>query len=359
MNVEVCAAEIDVDAFRHNLDRVGALAPHAAVMAVVKANAYGHDLSLLLPALGGVGAIAVARVPEGLAAREAGFSGAIVVLEGVLSAAELELAAAASLQLVIHEPTQLELLEAHRGPPFGVWLKCDSGMNRLGFRPPDYRAAHARLARCPAVEQPPRLMTHLARADEHEQPMTSAQLETFVATTRGLPGERSIANSAALMAWPVTRQGWVRPGLMLYGIAPFHGATGAGSGLRPVMRLHTRLIARKRVARGETVGYGGTWRAERDTWIGTAAIGYGDGYPGNLPSGTPVLVNGRRVPLAGRVSMDMITVDLGAESRAAVGDEVVVWGGGLPVEEIAALAGRIPYELVCGVSPRVPRIALS
>lgn len=359
MNVEVCAAEIDIDAFRHNLDRVSSLAPQSRVMAVVKANGYGHDLALLLSALEQVDAIAVARVPEALAARSAGFCGAIVVLEGVLTGAELSLAADAGLQLVIHEPLQLKLLSQHRGAPLTVWLKCDSGMNRLGFRPQDFAGVHATLGNFAAVEQPPRLMTHLACADLLADPMTPQQLECFAAATRGLRGEKSVANSAALLGWPASHPGWVRPGLMLYGISPYPDSVGADHGLRPVMRLHTRLIAVKKVAAGATVGYGGTWRARTDTWIGTAAIGYGDGYPGNLPSGTPVLVNGERVPLAGRVSMDMITLDLGPRRAAAVGDEVVLWGAELPVEKLAPLAHRIPYELLCGVSPRVPRVALS
>jgi len=209
------------------------------------------------------------------------------------------------------------------------------------------------LRRVANVAPDPTLMTHLANADDRRDAMTAEQLRTFAATTGGLAGARSIANSAALLAWPVTRTDWVRPGLMLYGLSPFPSGTGAELGLRPVMTLQTVVIAVKDVRTGETVGYGGAWRAPRETRLAVVAAGYGDGYPRSVESGTPVLVNGHRAPLVGRVSMDMITVDVTDLPGVATGDPVVLWGEGVPVEEIARHAGTIPYELICGVSQRV------
>jgi alanine racemase len=226
-------------------------------------------------------------------------------------------------------------------------------MNRLGFRAEHFAAAYERLRRVANVAPDPTLMTHLANADDRRDAMTAEQLRIFAAATGGLAGARSIANSAALLAWPATRGDWVRPGLVLYGVSPFPSGTGAELGLRPVMTLQTVVIAVKDVRPGETVGYGGAWRAPRETRMAVVAAGYGDGYPRSVESGTPVLVNGHRAPLIGRVSMDMITVDVTELPGVATGDPVVLWGDGVPVEEIARHAGTIPYELICGVSQRV------
>ena len=352
-------AEIDLDALRQNLRRVRELTPDRPVMAVVKAGAYGHGLGLVVQALADVDALAVARVEEGVAARMLEPRKRIIVLEGAFDEAGLADAGQYGLELVVHDERQIKELERADGRcSFRIWLKIDTGMHRLGFTG-DTRAAYERLASCPGVAQPPALMTHLACADEPGNSMTRQQLTAFAGQVQGLPGEISVGNSAAILAWSDDCEGWVRPGIMLYGISPIVGTSGPDEDLRPVMTLRTQLIAIRRVRAGATVGYGGTWRAEHDTCIGTIAAGYGDGYPGNLPNGTPVLVAGRRVRLAGRVSMDMAAVDLGPEPAAQVGDDVVLWGRGLPVEEIARACGRIPYELVCGVSQRVPRIAVS
>lgn len=347
-------ALISPAALRHNLRRVRALAPRARIMAMVKANAYGHGLAVVARALSETDAFGVASLEEALIIRHAGLAHPIVLLEGVFSAAELEEVARHGCELVVHDPGQLALLEASRlDKAVGVWLKLDTGMHRLGFAPGAARAAWERLHAAAAVRGPVRLMTHLARADEPGNAHTRAQLETFASSTAGLRAERSIANSAALLAWPASHADWVRPGILLYGVAPFAGHCGRDHDLRPVMTLRTELIAVKAVARGDTVGYGGNWRAEQDTRIGIAAIGYGDGYPRHAPNGTPVLVNGVRVPLIGRVSMDMIAVDLHTQPQARVGDGVVLWGAELPVEEIARAAGTIPYELLCGITQRV------
>ena len=347
-------ALINLPALRHNLRRARTLAPGSRVMAMVKANAYGHGLALAARALSEADAFGVASLDEALVIRHAGLAHPIVLLEGVFSAAELEEAARCGCELVVHDERQLALLEASRlDHAFGAWLKLDTGMHRLGFAPGETRAAWERLHAAAAVRGPVRLMTHLARADEPGNADTRGQLQIFAAATAGLRAERSLANSAALLAWPESHADWVRPGILLYGVSPFAGQRGADHGLMPVMTMRTELIAVKTVARGDRVGYGGQWTADKDTRIGIAAIGYGDGYPRHAPNGTPVLVNDARAPLVGRVSMDMIAVDLCMQPDARVGDTVVLWGPELPVEEIARAAGTIAYELLCGVTQRV------
>jgi alanine racemase len=347
-------ALIDLGALRHNLKRVRELAPHSKVMAVVKANAYGHGLALTAQALAGADAFAVAGLEEAQLIRRAGLSNPIVLLEGVFSETELEEAAQWDCQLVVHDEYQLKLIEkSGLKQQLGVWLKVDTGMNRLGFAPAAVQDAWKRLAKAKAVKQPVRLMTHFASADEVSNPKTLAQLEVFAAAIEGLKAERSIANSAGILAWPQSHADWVRPGSMLYGASPFSTKTGADDGLKPVMTMETALIAVKKLKKGESVGYGGAFVVPDDMILGIAAIGYGDGYPRHAPSGTPMLVKGQRVPLVGRVAMDMIALDLSGLRSPAVGDRVVAWGPELPVEEIARAAGTIPLELLCGVTQRV------
>ena len=346
---------IDTGALRHNLEVIRRLAPKSRVMAVIKANAYGHGLIAAARALDAADAFAVARVDEGLALREAGIKTPIVLLEGVLDPEQIEAAAAADLELVVHAPEQIDLLRA--APPgarFKVWLKLDSGMNRLGFKVEAFRSAHAALSSLPSVQPPIHLCTHLASADLPELPTTAEQLMVFGAATRSLAGERSVESSAALLGFPDSQADWVRPGLLLYGVSPFRRSTGADHGLRPVMTLRSRIIAVKDLVVGEQVGYAGVWTATRATRLAIAAVGYGDGYPRSASSGTPVLVNGEHAALAGRVSMDMIAIDTTDIQRPPkVGDTVVLWGEGLPVEEVAIWAETIPYTLLCGISQRV------
>ena len=347
-------AIVDTAALRQNLARVRTTAPASRVMAVIKANAYGHGLVPAAKALAETDGYAVARLDEGLALRAAGLTNRILLLEGVFSPDQLAIAARQRFDLMVHSVEQLALLEGRIGSePVAAWIKVDTGMNRLGFRVEDFDAAYERLRRVANVAPDPTLVTHLANADDLLDSTTPQQLRAFAAATAGLPGERSIANSAALLAWPEARADWVRPGVALYGVSPFPDGTGADLGLRPAMTLQTEVIAVKHVRAGETVGYGGTWRAERDTRMAVVAAGYGDGYPRSVGSGAPVLVDGRRAPLIGRVSMDMITVDVTDHPGVATGDPVVLWGDGVPVEEIARHAGTIPYELICGVSQRV------
>jgi alanine racemase len=236
---------------------------------------------------------------------------------------------------------------------FRAWLKIDTGMHRLGFAPEHAADAAARLTKCRAVKGPLHYMTHLACADQREDAVTARQIDDFAGLLAGVEGERTIANSAGLLSWPDSHADWVRPGIMLYGAAPFAGETGESLGLRPVMTLGSELIAVKTVRAGGRVGYGGTWAAPRDTLIGVAAVGYGDGWPRRLGTGTPVLVGGRTATLVGRTSMDMIAIDLTQAGDARVGDEVVLWGPGAPIEPLAEAAGTIAYELLCGVTQRV------
>jgi len=351
---QAAQAAIDLHALHQNLRRVREAAPAARVMAVIKANGYGHGMLRVAHALSDADAFAVARIEEGIALREAGMVQPITLLEGFLDAAELEAICHHGLGVVVHHEAQVEILERTvLARPIEAWLKVDTGMHRLGFAPDLAVAMWRRLHACPAVAVPLRLMTHLANADDRDDPFTQRQLESFAAALGGIDGERSIANSAAILAWPEAQGEWVRPGIMLYGVSPFLNGRAQQDGLRPVMTLRSRLIAVRRLSKGDAVGYGSTWVCPEDMPMGVVAVGYGDGYPRHAGSGTPVLINGRRVSLVGRVSMDMICVDLRGAPEAAIGDEAVLWGEGLPVEEIAEHASTIPYELLCAVSQRV------
>jgi alanine racemase len=346
-------ARIDLQALQHNFSRVRALAPDSKVMAIIKANAYGHGLMPVAQALGGRDAFGVACLEEAISLREAGFDRRIVLLEGLFGADDLALIHGYQLDVVIHHISQVELLEQDRlSGPLDVWLKIDTGMHRLGFAPDQVAAVTERLARLP---QPGcvRYMSHFACADEPDNPATQIQLDRFEAACADFEGERSLANSAAVLAWPASHRDWVRPGIMLYGSSPFPGRTAQDLGLQPVMTLATRLIAVNPHNKGEAVGYGGDWTCPEDMPVGVAAMGYGDGYPRHAPAGMPVLVNGKRCALIGRVSMDMISIDLRTHPDAQVGDEVILWGEGLPVDEVAQQAGTISYELLCGVGSRV------
>ena len=359
--IRLLRALIDTAALRHNLGTIRAYAPGSKVMAVVKANAYGHGLVSTALALADADSFAVARLEEGIALRAAGVRTPIVLLEGVFSAEQLAEAADHRFELVVHDPLQLKLLEAHRDARrFIIWIKMDTGMNRLGFRPEAFAPALARLRALtvPALEL--RAMTHLARADERDEPMTREQIARFDATLNeaGLAGPQrlatSIGNSAGTLGWPAAHGDWVRPGLALYGVSPFGNETAEKHGLKPAMTLETTVVTVRDVKRGETVGYAGAWRAERDSSIAILAAGYGDGLPRHLENGTPVLIGGARYPLVGRVSMDMIAVDVTGAQKVVTGNKAIIWGAGLPVEEVAKHADTIPYELLCGVSQRVP-----
>ncbi|KAA3627930.1 MAG: alanine racemase [Proteobacteria bacterium] len=346
-------ALIDLAALAHNLARARQAAPGSRTMAVVKANGYGHGVERVAGALRTADAFAVACLDEALPLREAGFAHPINVLEGFYNTEELVQFGRHHIDATVHQPEQIEMLgRARLDHPLRVWLKIDSGMHRLGVAPETAAECWARLRACRSVGAIG-LMTHLANADDRSDPMTEHQLKVFAGAVGRLQGERSIVNSAGILAWPAAVSDWIRPGIMLYGASPFAVTSATDEGLRSVMTLRTRLIAIRDVNSGDSVGYGASWRAARKSRIGVAAIGYGDGYPRHAPSGTPVLVDGKRAVLAGRVSMDMITLDLTAVPNARIGDPVVLWGEGLPVEEIALAAETIPYELFCQITPRV------
>ena len=346
-------ARINLQALRHNFSRVRQAAPASRSMAIIKANAYGHGTVEVARNLPEAHAFGVACMEEAIALREAGFDRRVVLLEGLFAADDISLINAYRLDVVVHHDCQIALLEQGcLNRPLDIWLKIDTGMNRLGFTPAHAASARQRLAGITGIGEV-RLMTHFACADDLSSDYTRLQLGRFGEVAAQFPGECSLANSAGVLGWPESHADWVRPGVMLYGSSPLLGRCAAELDLRAVMTLTTRLIAVNSRRQGDPVGYSGDWVCPADTNIGVAAIGYGDGYPRHAPSGMPVLVNGKRVPLAGRVSMDMICLDLGTQPQAQVGDEVILWGEGLPVDEIANLAGTISYELFCGVGRRV------
>ncbi|PWV59575.1 alanine racemase [Plasticicumulans acidivorans] len=348
-------AKIDLSALRHNLRRVRECAPAASVFAVVKADAYGHGAARLLPVLEQqADALAVACIEEALALRAAGATQPILLLEGVFAAEELALCAEHGFEISLHDPLHAGWLEAATlARPLKVWVKLDSGMHRLGVRPQALPALVARLRACANVDAELGVMSHMACADEPARPNTATQIACFAEATQGLGVRRALSNSAGVLHWPAAHHDWVRPGIMLYGVTPMVGHSGADDALRPVMTLSTALIAVKQLKAGESVGYSAAYTCAQDMRVGIAAIGYADGYPRHAPSGTPVLVNGQRSQLLGRVSMDMICVDLSAQPQAGIGDPVTLWGEGLPAEEVADAAGTIAYEMLCNLAGRV------
>jgi len=346
-------ARIDPDAVAHNLGLVRQWAPHSRIMAVVKADAYGHRLDLCLPALENADMLAVATIDEARAIRRLGNRQAVLLLEGVLHASDLAVVEALGLELTLHHPEQVAMLEnLGHAPTPRLWLKVESGMHRLGVEPEQVPALHARLLALPGAEQV-NLVSHFASAESVDEASVRRQLRRFDAATRGLSGERCLANSGAILNHPDSHRDWVRAGIVLYGISPLAGRSGPELGLKPVMTLEAEIMAINRVPAGESVGYGARFTADREIRVGVVGVGYGDGYPRSMVDGTPVLVHGRRCPLVGRVSMDMLTVDLSACPEAAIGTRAVLWGKDLPIEEIAAAAGTIPYELSCRITRRV------
>jgi alanine racemase len=353
------SALIDLYALRHNLQRVREAAPQSRIMAVIKADGYGHGILRVARALRDADALAVARVSEGLRLREAGERRPIVILQGFFDQAELAAAAKQDLELVIHESGQIAQLERHNPfTPVSCWLKLDTGMHRLGIAPAEAIEAFRRLSDCKAVKGKVRIMTHLANADDTRDPATDQQLQLFRELVRELDTDASSANSGGVLGWKESHSEWVRPGIMLYGASPFLDHTGEDDGLLPVMTLRSRVIAVNHYRKGDRIGYGGTWSCPQDMRVGVVAIGYGDGYPRHAAAGTPVLINGHRVPLVGRVSMDSISVDLRTQPGVKVGDPVVLWGKGLPIEEIARAAGTISYQLLCCITNRVEIIEI-
>ncbi len=347
-------ATIDIAALQSNLAVAKAHAPHSAVCAVVKANAYGHGLARGMRGFAAADSLALIELDGAEQLREAGWQKPIVLLEGYFEPADLAVAVRRQLEVTIHCDEQIDMLEkANLAGPLDIHLKMNSGMNRLGFRPEVYRSAHARLRAIRAVRNIV-LMTHFANAEDAANPVMPAaeQIRSFRKASEGLPGARSFSNSAADLLLPDAAADWVRPGIMLYGGTP--GPKSAQQfGLRPAMTLTSEIIGVQDIEAGDAVGYGSRFVAQRAMRIGVVACGYADGYPRHAPNGTPILVDGVKTGLAGQVSMDMMTVDLTPIPGARVGSKVTLWGEGLPIDEVANAAGTIGYELMCALAPRV------
>ena len=363
-------ATIHTEALRHNLENTRQAAPDARVWAIVKANAYGHGIERVFEGLRGADGFALLDLAEAQRIRALGWRGPVLLLEGVFELRDLELCSRLGLWHTVHCNEQIDMLATHKtNVPHRVFLKMNSGMNRLGFTPQCYRAAWTRLNALPQVDEIS-LITHFSDADGARG--TAEQMAVFAAVTRDLPGERSLSNSAATLRQQLTPQDapswqasdWIRPGIAVYGSSPdFPQHRASDWGLQPCMTLATKIIATQAIDTGATVGYGSTFTADRPLLVGVAACGYADGYPRTSPTGTPILVNGIRTRTLGRVSMDMLAVDLtplkDAQVHVGFGNEVTLWGRAangtvLSIDEVAHSAGTVGYELMCALAPRVP-----
>lgn len=348
-------ARIHLDNLRHNFRQARERAGGARAMAVVKADGYGHGIERVARALSDATEhYAVACLEEALTLRQAGLTHPVLLMQGVHQAADLRLCEAEGFTVVVHHEHQLSWLESGDARP-AVWLKVNSGMNRLGFASSEVRGVCQRLASAGVAVTG--AMTHFACADDESSDRITEQTGVFDEATAPLtPIKRSVANSAAHFRPGQPMFDWTRPGIMLYGSSPMLGRRGPELGLKAAMTLESRLIAVRHLAPGEAVGYGEAWRSARPTLMGMVCIGYGDGYPRHAINGTPTGIRGKRAPLIGRVSMDMLAVDLTEVEGASVGDPVELWGENISIDEVAACAGTISYELLTGVTSRVPRV---
>jgi alanine racemase len=346
-------ATIHTAALANNLAVVRRYAPKSKIWAIVKANAYGHGMARAFPGLRATDGFGLLDLEEAVKLRELGWAGPILLLEGFFRPTDIDLIDRYSLTTALHSDEQLRMLEMARlSKPVNIQLKMNSGMNRLGYTPDRFRAAWERARACPGVGQIT-LMTHFSDADGERG--IEHQMAAFERGAKGIAGARSLANSAATLWHPKSHFDWVRPGVMLYGASPsgVH-ADIRSTGLQPAMTLASELIAVQTLPEGETVGYGSIFKARAGMRIGVVACGYADGYPRNAPEGTPVIVDGIRTRIVGRVSMDMITVDLTPCPQAGVGSRVELWGNALPIDDVAQACGTIGYELMCAVAMRVP-----
>lgn len=345
---------VSESALADNLATARRLAPSSRVWAVVKANAYGHGLEPALVGFSAADGLALVEFDAAQDLRALGWRRPILMLEGAFDVDDVRLAAGHNLALVVHSQAQLQmLLSADAVQPIDVYLKFNSGMNRLGFDASEFRRAHARLLDDARVRSLT-LMTHFANADLPGGADRSKAL--FDAACEGLPGDRTACNSAAVFDLAQAQAHWIRPGIMLYGASPFSDRSAASLGLRSAMRLISQLIATQDLQPGDSVGYGSAFTATAPMRIGVVACGYADGYPRHAPSGTPIQVAGRRTRTVGRVAMDMLMVDLSGLPDANIGSEVELWGDSLPIDEVAQAAGTIGYELMCAITPRVQRL---
>ncbi len=354
-------AIVNLEAVRHNYRLAASLCAPGLALAVVKANAYGHGavavaktLEPLAPALG------VACIEEAQELRAAGIVAPILLLEGIFTADEVAIAADQQFWLMLENDQQLSAVEnAELIQPVKVWLKVDTGMHRLGLQVEQLKNSYARMQACQHVDSDIVIATHFACGDELDNDCSARQIACLKQAAEGLNAPLSLANSPGILGWPDARAEWNRPGFMLYGNTPFDVPQEQAEKLKPVMTLQSAVISVRDITAGESVGYAAKWTASRPSKIATIAMGYGDGYPRHAPNGTPVLVNGQRVPLVGRVSMDMITVDVTDLGSVAIGDEVILWGEELTANEIAAHAGTIGYEVLTRMPMRTPRIYIN
>lgn len=351
-------AVISRQAVRHNYQRIKALAPKSKVISVLKANAYGHGLLEMASILSESDAFGVARLEEALTIREGNIDKPILLMEGFFDYHDIQALVTHNIQTVIHSLAQIEGLESVKplstlASPLKVWLKIDTGMNRLGIMPCQLTQALARLQAIDYVNDDINFMTHFSCADDLDNEFTHQQINEFYQLIDAKGGQLTLANSAGILGWPQSHADWIRPGLLLYGCSPIMDRIGADDGFHAAMTLSTSVIAIKPLVKGDNVGYGAHWQSPHDTQLGVIAIGYGDGYPRHAKTGTPVLINGKRYPIVGRVSMDMITVDLGNDHDVKCGDVAIMWGEKLPVEEIAQWSDTICYELILQLTSRV------
>lgn len=349
---------IECAAIEHNLKQVTTLVPSAEVMAVIKADGYGHGMEVAATALANADEFAVSSLDDVRRLRGQGFDKPITMLSATFDTDDLNLMSAQKVRPVIYDLAQLTTLaELSETAELDLWLKVDTGMGRLGLSIEDAHLIAARLLSQTGISSVS-AMTHLANADDAEHPNNQRQIKNFLKFAEQYDFRQlSIMNSAGTVAFPQQAQSMVRPGLMLYGVPPQLGGSAQQLDLRPAMTLKSKLISVKRLPVGSPIGYGSRYTLDADSRIGVISCGYADGYPRHAPSGTPVLINGMFVPLIGRVSMDLITVDLG-DVKAEVGDDVVLWGADNPIEVIAEMSGTIAYELICGITPRVERIVI-
>ncbi|MGN1281061.1 MAG: alanine racemase [Succinivibrio sp.] len=357
--MQCVTALIDSKALLHNINTIKSHAKNSKIVAVVKANAYGHGAVRLVRILEDyVDALAVARISEALELVENGYNKKpIILLEGFFSPEDVNLISKYGFYTGIHEIEQVRSIEESSvaDNSLNVWVQVDIGMHRLGSCDANtISEIKSRLEKCSSVKKPLGLISHLSVADTpSEEDYNLQQIKNFKNIAQDFTGDICLSNSAGIFRWKESQTPWVRPGIVMYGISPFADSDGTALGLKPVMTLKSRLISIHKIKKGDKVGYGAYYVAPKDTTLGIVACGYGDGYPRTAPNGTPVLINGRLVKTAGHVCMDMLFVDLGADSQDSIGDEVTLWGEGLPVERIASLCNTIPYELVCHVMPRV------
>lgn len=345
--------ELDISALQHNFNRVRQLAPGKKILAMVKANAYGHGAIKIARGLIDADAFGVACINEAIQLRDHGIAQPIVLMQGINHSDDVSQLNSYQLQMVLHDWSQLEILKQQPlTHPLVIWIKLDTGMHRLGFPVEALSEIINRLQKIKNIAQPLRFMSHFASPEQLDNSLTMQQAQKFFSATESFSGVRSLANSAAIMGWPQTHCDWVRPGLMLYGVSPFQNKIGCDHGLIPVMNWKSHLIVIHQLKKGDAIGYNGTWVCPEDMPVGIVAVGYGEGYPRQAKNGTPILVNNKRVSLIGRVSMDMLAVDLRSQPQAKIGDPVLLWGEILPVEEIARSVEMSPYQLLCGVRER-------